>query len=304
MSVLSTAETGSSPDIPRRRLRVATPVAGQDDGGPAASPLGAGAAKESDPAASAPGDGRPPLAATELDTTVLRVREIRVVREASVRTLRASGSQPTAAQARAAQARAAQILAVTRTQQAARARSAAVQAPGLQARTATQAGSAGVQTPGVQAWAAGSTRAAASTGAAATPTRVVTHGRATYTRAAHVRATRTRTMSQRPGAVRLTRRGRLVVAGFAMLVVVVAATLLWMTVAGSVQASSRGGPAPKSPYQGMTQVVVRPGQTLWSIAAAAQPSANTWTVVQQITQVNALNGPVVRAGQLLWVPKG
>ena len=55
---------------------------------------------------------------------------------------------------------------------------------------------------------------------------------------------------------------------------------------------------------GMTQVVVRPGQTLWSIAAAAEPSANTWTVVQQITQVNALNGPVVRAGQLLWVPKG
>ena len=334
MSVLSTAETGSSPDIPRRRLRVAAPVAGQDDGLPT-SPLGAGAAKESDPAASAPDDGRPPLAATELHTTELRVREIRVVREASVRTRRASGPQPAAAQARAAsqapaasQARAAQILAVTRTQQAAQARSAAVQVPGLQARTATQAGSAGaqapgaqagsadarapgvqaapagVQAPGVQAWAAGSTRAAASTGAAATQTRVVTRGRATYTRATRVRATRTRTVSQRPGAVRLTRRGRLVVAGLAMLVVIVAATLLWMTVAGSVQASAQGGPAPRSPYQGMTQVVVRPGQTLWSIAAAAEPSANTWTVVQQITQVNALNGPVVRAGQLLWVPKG
>ncbi|HTS95128.1 MAG TPA: LysM peptidoglycan-binding domain-containing protein [Streptosporangiaceae bacterium] len=297
MSVLNTAETGSSPDIPRRRLRVATPVAGQDDGLPT-SPLGAGATKESDPAASAPDDGRPPLAATELHTAELRVREIRVVREASVRTLRAGGSQPPAAQARAAQ-----ILAVTRTQQAARARSAAVRAPGLQARTATQARPAGAQTPGVQARAAGSTRAAVSTGAA-TQTRVVTHGRATYTRAARVRATRTRTVSRRPGAVRLTRRGRLVVAGFAMLVVVVAATLLWMTVAGSVQAASQGGPAPRSPYQGMTQVVVRPGQTLWSIAAAAEPSANTWTVVQQITQVNALNGPVVRAGQLLWVPKG
>jgi LysM domain-containing protein len=117
---------------------------------------------------------------------------------------------------------------------------------------------------------------------------------------------RTRTTpprSQRPGALRLTRRGRLVVAGFAMLLVIVAATVLWMTAAGSVQASSQGGPA-ASPYQGMTQVMVKPGQTLWSIAAAAEPSANTWAVVQQVTEVNALNGTTVHAGQLLWVPKG
>jgi hypothetical protein len=289
MSVLSTAETGSSPDIPRRRLRVAAPVVGQGDGGPAASPLGVGAGGEPDPAASAPDDGRPPLAVTELHATELRVREIRVVREASVRTLRAGGSQSTAAQARmAGQARAAQILAVTRAQQAGPAPPAAAPAPGVQARAATQAGPA------------------ASAGSAA-QTRVVTRSRATYTRAAQVRATRTRTVSQRsqrPGAVRLTRRGRLVVTGFAMLVVIVAATLLWMTMAGSVQASSQGGPASRSPYQGMTQVVVRPGQTLWSIAAAAEPSANTWTVVQQITEVNALNGPAVRTGRLLWVPKG
>jgi nucleoid-associated protein YgaU len=267
MSVLSAAETGSSPDIPRRRLRVATPVAGQDDGGPAAGALGAETTEEPDPAAWVTDGGRPPLGATELHATELRVREIRVVREASVRTLRASGSQPTAAQARHAAARA----------------------------------------PGAQAWAAAASARSAAGPGAATQTRVVTHGRATYVRAAHVRATRTRTGSQRPrrpGAVRLTRRGRIVVAGFAMLVVVVAATVLWMTVAGSVQAASRGGPAPRSPYQGMTQVVVQPGQTLWSIAAAAEPSANTWTVVQQITEVNALNGAVLRAGQLLWVPKG
>jgi len=227
MSVMSAAETGSSPDIPRRRLRVATPAAGRGDGGPAASPLGAGAAAESDPAA--PGDGRLRLAGPGLRATELRVREVRVVREASVRTLRAGGS-----------------------------------------------------------------------GSAAAQTRVVAHSRA----AAQTRATRTRTVSQRPGAVRLTRRGRLVVAGFAMLVVIGAATLLWMSVAGSVQASSRGGPAPRSPYQGMTQVVVQPGQTLWSIAAAAEPSANIWAVVQQITEVNALTGPEVRAGELLWVPRG
>jgi LysM repeat protein len=54
----------------------------------------------------------------------------------------------------------------------------------------------------------------------------------------------------------------------------------------------------------MTQVVVQPGQTLWSIAAAAEPSANPWTVVQQIIDANALSGARVQAGQLLWVPKG
>jgi LysM domain len=57
-----------------------------------------------------------------------------------------------------------------------------------------------------------------------------------------------------------------------------------------------------SPYHGMTQVVVRPGQTLWSIAAAAEPSGNLWGVVQQIINVNALSSANVQAGQLLWVP--
>ena len=127
---------------------------------------------------------------------------------------------------------------------------------------------------------------------------MVTHRRA----ATQTRVT-TRTRAVRPGAVRLTRRGRLVVTGLVLLAAIVAATLLWMTAAGSVQASSRGGPAPRSPYQGLTQVVVQPGQTLWSIAAAAEPSANAWAVVQQIIEVNALNGPQVRAGEQLWVPR-
>jgi LysM repeat protein len=54
----------------------------------------------------------------------------------------------------------------------------------------------------------------------------------------------------------------------------------------------------------MTQIVVRPGQTLWSIAAAAEPSADPRIVIQQIIDANALGGNTIRAGQLLWVPKG
>jgi hypothetical protein len=270
MSVMSAAETGSSPDVPRRRLRVAAP-AGPDDGGPAASPPGAGAESDTPVAAD---HIRPLLGASELHATELRVREVRVVREASIRTLRASGSGSPAARAEmASQARAARILAVTRSQAAGEARAAGGMPPGSRTRSA------------------------------AAQTRVVTRSRA----ATQVRASRTRTVShrsQRPGAVRLTRRGRLVVAGFATLVAIVAVTLLWMTAAGSVQASSRGSLAHGSPYQGMHQVMVQPGQTLWSIAVAAEPSANAWAVVQQITEVNALNGPEVRAGQLLWVPNG
>jgi hypothetical protein len=253
MSVMSAAETGSSPDVPRRRLRLAA-SAGQDDGDPAASSPGAGAGAESGPAAPVADGGWPRPAAGELRATELRVREVRVIREASVRTLRADGSRRVATQARAAsQAQAVQVQAETRAQ---------------------------------------------AMNQAASQTRVVTHRRA----AAQTRLT-TRTRAVRPGAVRLTRRGRLVVTVLVLLAASVTATLLWMSVAGGVQASSRGGTAPRSPYQGLTQVVVQPGQTLWSIAAAAEPSANAWAVVQQIIEVNALNGPQVRAGEQLWVPR-
>jgi nucleoid-associated protein YgaU len=116
------------------------------------------------------------------------------------------------------------------------------------------------------------------------------------------RVTRQARVTQRPGPVRLTRRGRRVVAGLVIGVIIVAVTVLWMSVAGSVQASSHGSAA-GSPYRGMTQVVVRPGQTLWSIATAAEPSGNLWSVVQQIINVNALSSANVQAGQLLWVPR-
>jgi hypothetical protein len=55
-------------------------------------------------------------------------------------------------------------------------------------------------------------------------------------------------------------------------------------------------------YRGMRQVVVQPGQTLWSIAAAAEPAADPRLVIAQITQINSLGGATVYAGQQLWVP--
>jgi LysM repeat protein len=53
----------------------------------------------------------------------------------------------------------------------------------------------------------------------------------------------------------------------------------------------------------MLRVVVRPGQTLWSIATKADPSADPRVVIQQIIDDNALSGTTVSAGQVLWVPR-
>jgi len=61
MSVMSAAETGSSPDVPRRRLRLAAPAAGQDDGDRGAIPPGAGADAGPGPAAPEPDGGWPGL---------------------------------------------------------------------------------------------------------------------------------------------------------------------------------------------------------------------------------------------------
>ena len=107
---------------------------------------------------------------------------------------------------------------------------------------------------------------------------------------------------ERPGPVRLTRRGRLVV-GVLVAIGVALAGLLWLAVAGQAEASShltRGGPA----GSGMTRVVVRPGQTLWSIAVHADPSADPRVVIGEIITDNDLTSTGIQVGQPLWVPRG
>jgi hypothetical protein len=107
----------------------------------------------------------------------------------------------------------------------------------------------------------------------------------------------------RPAPLRLTRRGRAVAAGLTVIAAAAVVILMWLAAAGGAQASSQGQP-PGAGYLGMTKVVVRPGQTLWSIATSAEPSANPWVVMQQIVDANALSGFSVQAGELLWVPRG
>lgn len=117
------------------------------------------------------------------------------------------------------------------------------------------------------------------------------------------RADRARAAAAQPAPLRLTRRGRAVVAVLTVLAAAAVVMLLWLAVAGGAQAASHGEPAGAG-YRGMTSIVVKPGQTLWSIAVAAEPSANPWVVIRQIIDANALGGTSVRSGQLLWVPRG
>jgi len=101
--------------------------------------------------------------------------------------------------------------------------------------------------------------------------------------------------------VRLTRRGRLVVWALAALTAAAVLIPVWLLAAGGAQAANHGLP-PAAVHAGLRQVVVRPGQTLWSIALAADPTADPRVVTQEIIQVNALSSQVLVPGESLWVP--
>ena len=100
-------------------------------------------------------------------------------------------------------------------------------------------------------------------------------------------------------ALRLTRRGRVVAAAVAALLV----TVVSLLAAGAAQATNHALP-PGAARQNLVQVLVRPGQSLWSVAESTDPDQDTRAVVQQIVDINALSGDVVFAGQQLWVPRG
>ena len=99
--------------------------------------------------------------------------------------------------------------------------------------------------------------------------------------------------------LRLTRRGRVVIAIAAALL----ATMVSLLLAGVAQATN-DGPSPRAARQNLVQVIVRPGQSLWSVAESADPDQDTRAVIQQIIDLNSLNGDTVLAGQQLWVPRG
>ena len=289
MSLMSAAEAGQTPDtgqeILPRGLRMAASAAGGDGIGPEASsederPADAGQAVPAAP------DRRLRLVSTEVHVT-----EVRVAREVSTRTVRtgAPGAGPDGTRVSVPPPRGPRVQVrppgqPTTSQRSllAGARASAAPPRGRSVR----AERASVQRASVQR--------AAVPGASVQRVRLQRAG---------VQWVSVRQTTVQPGKLRLTRRGRRVLTGLVMLVIVVSAMLIWTGVAGGAQAPGPGAPA-RSVYRGMTQIVVRPGQTLWSIAAAVDPSADPRMAVQQISDVNALTGTQIEAGQLLWVPRG
>jgi nucleoid-associated protein YgaU len=110
-----------------------------------------------------------------------------------------------------------------------------------------------------------------------------------------------RTGGTRPRAVpvRLTRRGRIVVTVVSALLICVAS----MALATAAHATRSGGGA-ASLGRYVTKVVVRPGQSLWTVAEAYDPDADTRLVIADIEQMNSMTGDQLQPGETLWVPRG
>jgi len=100
-------------------------------------------------------------------------------------------------------------------------------------------------------------------------------------------------VSYRP--VRLTRRGRLVVFAFGVLLAF--ALGVWFA-AGSVATHEAG-------VEQVEVVTVAPGDTLWDIAsdaAATTGESNVGDMVDRIKSLNSLDSSMVYAGQTLRIP--
>jgi len=98
--------------------------------------------------------------------------------------------------------------------------------------------------------------------------------------------------------IRLTRRGRIVLAALAVVAV------CGLSVAGASAAQASGPAAAHAATGSGQRIIVQPGSTLWSIAENADPLADARTVVQEMLQANRLKTADITAGQRLWVPRG
>lgn len=93
--------------------------------------------------------------------------------------------------------------------------------------------------------------------------------------------------------VRLTRRGRVVLAGLG--------AVLALLVAGLAAPASQASPA-SSGAGGGPVVVVQPGDTLWSVAARHRPHHDLPGRIEEIRRLNDLPGHTIHPGQELVLP--
>ncbi|TCO40186.1 LysM domain-containing protein [Kribbella antiqua] len=98
-----------------------------------------------------------------------------------------------------------------------------------------------------------------------------------------------------PPALRLTRRGRMLVTALSVLVFGSAIVVLGLRITGVLQ--------PGPDFTHTVPVQVAPGQSLWSIAKDTNPGQDPAIVVEKIANLNNLGTPAdVIPGQTLQIP--
>ena len=107
----------------------------------------------------------------------------------------------------------------------------------------------------------------------------------------------TRAVTGRSTRLRLTVRGRRVLAVLAALPAVVA--LSAAVLGGGAALASRDAGAPAGSF---STVTVAAGDSLWTIAEEIAPERDPRDVVDEIVRLNALDSVVVQAGQRLAIP--
>ena len=100
---------------------------------------------------------------------------------------------------------------------------------------------------------------------------------------------------QAPSTLRLTRRGRLVVLGAFVLAAL--AVLVFALSDAATGTAERGAPVP------VRVVQVEAGDTLWDIASRAAPGEDPRDLIDEIEELNALDGSL-RVGTEIAVPVG
>ena len=105
------------------------------------------------------------------------------------------------------------------------------------------------------------------------------------------------TGTARPTRLRLTVRGRRVLAALAALPAVVAVVIAMISGGAALASRDSGAPSPS-----FSSVTVTYGDTLWSIAESVAPEADPRDVVDAIVRLNALDGVSLEAGQSIAIP--
>lgn len=97
--------------------------------------------------------------------------------------------------------------------------------------------------------------------------------------------------------LRLTQRGRRVLAVLVALPLAVALSVAVLA-SGNAVASQNAG-VPSSSFETIT---VQPGDSLWAIAGRIAPSSDPRDVVSSLAKLNNISGGVISAGESLFIP--